>query len=604
MPSDPSIRRIMQEGTVWPEIIDLHDVDRLPSFPLEVLPERVRNMVEAVAVKHAAPIDFVASVALGALASIASRGFSIEPELGWTVPANLYMLAALPVALGKSPVYKALIAELVRIQSEWQIDARPAITMAETDKAIALGAALKAQKDASNGGKDIDVMEARQRARELALAADEICIPALPRIFSNEPTPEAIARICGGNGGALAILSDEGGEVFQLMSRYSGNGMANIGIYLSGYEGSSWTPDRASKDMPAIDRLTLTTVLCIQPSVLGDLGSDKANRERGLLARFLLCIPETHVGERPTVRASIPEHVQHEWNELLRELARQVHDREHTGVICLSKDARHEWQKMLDAAEPRIHPVRGDLRNCSDWGGKAQHHVARLAAVLHLASNPRGDEEVSGETMSNAVQVMNHYAEHVKVAFSMMTESPDQRIAAKVKRWILGRDEPTKEFSQRDAYQGTKGGVVKVTADILPALALLEELGYIAEKGTSDRREPGKAGREKSPIYEVNPSVSTPNTPTIPSNANSGGIGGSSVGVSNAKEDNRVASVTGPDEPDLDDDSKWDELYDRVKNLPDDSDELKALDDLGYLERDDLTVEERDHALRILRDAA
>jgi hypothetical protein len=59
-------------------------------------------------------------------------------------------------------------------------------------------------------------------------------------------------------------------------------------------------------------------------------------------------------------------------------------------------------------------------------------------------------------------------------------------------------------FSERDAFEGTKGRFKKVDA-LRPALALLINHGYVRPLGTDARTGPG---RRPSPVYQVNPLAS------------------------------------------------------------------------------------------------
>ena len=286
----------------WPEIVRLTASEPVDDFPIEELPDRVRAMVEAVAASTATPVDFPAGVALGAIAAIASRAVSIRPTGDtWTVPANLYYCAVLPSGEGKTPVHRELFGPLREIEREWQEEAREEIISAQTRKTIADNAAEKATRDAGRGtGSEADAIRLTQEA-------NAILVPPTPRLLTTEPTPEAVLRICGDIGGTLAIVNDEGAEVFQLTSRYSASGAANLGVYLAGFDGGPHTSDRVSRESPTIPRLTLSLVLAIQPSVLDELAREKANQDRGLLARFCSACPSRRSGRDRLAVPRFPE---------------------------------------------------------------------------------------------------------------------------------------------------------------------------------------------------------------------------------------------------------------------------------------------------------
>jgi replicative DNA helicase len=497
----------------WPVIVPLSGSGTPDPFPIEALPQGLRRMVVATAAATATPVDLPACVALGVLAVLAPRGLSIRPTgTPWTPPANLYVAVIAKSGESKTPVYRELLAPVVAIEAEWQEAMRDEILEARTRKAIAEQQAEKAMRDVSQGKPDRNGnVPSVTEALDLAKVADAIQVPPTPRLFTPEATPEALVRVCGVIGGTFAVVSDEGAEVFQLMSRYSSSGTANLGIYLSGYEGDQYTSDRATREPIHIDRLVLSVVLAIQPVVLDDLAAAKANRDRGLLPRFLWSMPTSQVGSRPTRRPDVPVDVRSEWTALVRRLADQVNGRTEPVVLEVDDEAQGIWWSWCETVEPRLHPDTGDLRQLVDWGNKHGGHVARLAALLHVGGGRPFEEKVSGSTMRSAITLWHYFADHAKCVFATMEETPDVRLARKVLHWIERNQR--KPFSQRDAWRGTQGGIVETTEDVKTGLAVLVGRGYLRPAPTAKT---GRAGRPTSPTFAVNPALATANNATNP----------------------------------------------------------------------------------------
>ena len=187
----------------------------------------------------------------------------------------------------------------------------------------------------------------------------------------------------------------------------------------------------------------------------------------------------------------------------------------------MSADAAEVWHSWREATEPRLDPHTGDLRGLVDWANKHPGHVARLAALLHLAAGGALDGEVSADTMSGAVALWDYFCAHAQRAFVVMSESPEARVAKKALGWIVRK--AVAEFSRRDLWQGVKGGIVQRAADLDPSLDLLTEHGYVMLLGPPvDKGQ----GRPHAPRYAVNPAIATPNTPNTRAQRVSGGIGG------------------------------------------------------------------------------
>jgi hypothetical protein len=441
---------------------------------------------------------------------------SVQPKPDWIAPANLYVAVVAPVGEAKTPVFNALMGPLYTLESDYRERQASAMNLAKAQKAAAVKAVQQAQDRLAKGrGSLVDLSSAVQ-------AADAVKVPNELRLVTNEPTPEALIQLCDRTGGTVAVVSDEGGEIFQLMSRYVIGGKSNLGVYLKGFDAQAYRSDRVGRDEIIIDRLTLTVVLTLQPAVLIDIADDRANRDRGLLGRFLMVQPESHVGYRPSYRPSVPETVSASWEALLGNIARQLLDRSEPFVLELSPEANEFFNSWFSSIETRLRPDTGDLRYCVDWANKAQGHVLRLAAILHVAQGTPDAElparlqqgglprpTISFNTMYAACMLWEYCAQHSIHLFDEMGARPETQIAKKVLRWLERNG--IKDFSQRDAFQAVKGGIVSSVEEVTAGLRVLEQHGYIRSEPAPER-----SGRGKPPgaCFTVNPNI--------------GGIGGTS----------------------------------------------------------------------------
>jgi len=463
----------------------------------------MREMVQALAKAHAMPVDLPGMIALGAVATLTARGVSVQPKPDWTAPANLYVAVVAAVGEAKTPVFNALMRPLYSIESDYRERAAAPLSLAKATKAAAQKAVQRVQDRVARGQATLaDLANA-------VAAADAVKVPDEMRLVTNEPTPEALIQLCDHTGGTVAVVSDEGGEIFQLMSRYVMGGKTNLGVYLKGYDAQAYRSDRAGREEIIIDRLTLTVALTLQPSVLIEIADDRTNRERGLLGRFLMVQPESNVGYRPSHRPSVPEAVSANWELLLRDIAERVLDRSEPVVLGLSDEAERFLNNWFSFIEPRLRPDTGDLRHCMDWANKAQGHVVRLAAVLHMAGLKTDgrlfepiSEPVSFNTMYAACRLWEYCAEHAIRLFSEMGARPETQIAKKVLRWIVRSR--VQDFSQRDAFQAVKGGIVDTVDDLAAGLRVLEQHGYLRPEPAPERSGPGKL---PGPHFTVHPNI-------------------------------------------------------------------------------------------------
>lgn len=107
--------------------------------------------------------------------------------------------------------------------------------------------------------------------------------------------------------------------------------------------------------------------------------------------------------------------------------------------------------------------------------------------------------EIDADTIARGIELGEYYLAHARAAFAEMGADIEIEGAKHVLAWIRRRG--LERFSERDAYQGTKGRFRKV-AEIRPALRLLADHNYIRQMPSPER---GGSGRKPSPIFEVNP---------------------------------------------------------------------------------------------------
>ena len=218
------VQESLEEFEAWPDVMPLGAGWTPPRFPIWVLPSRMREMVQALAKAHAVPVDLPAMIALGTVAALSARGVSVQPKPDWIAPANLYVAVVAGVGEAKTPVFNALMGPLYTLESEYRERQAPAINLAKAQRTAADKAVLRAQEGLVKGTATLaDLARAVQ-------AADAVKVPNELRLVTNEPTPEALIQLCARTGGTVAVVSDEGGEIFQLMSRYVMSGKSNLGV--------------------------------------------------------------------------------------------------------------------------------------------------------------------------------------------------------------------------------------------------------------------------------------------------------------------------------------------------------------------------------------
>lgn len=475
-----------------------------PVFPAHRLPPWLNDYVCEVARSLQTPVDLPALLVLSVLAAAAGGRASVEITPGWVEPLNLYTAVAMPPGARKTPVFQRVTRPLEDAEREAIEKAKPEIDDARLQHNIAKGQADKAEADAIRAS-DSAREEAENYAKAMRALANAAEVPVLPRLMADDATPEALASLLAAQGGRLAMFSDEG-EVFNMMAgRYStGN---NLGVYLKAHVGSPLRVDRKGRDAEFVQRPALTLGLTIQPGIMTRIAGIEGARARGLLGRFLWSIPPSNIGGRETRPGPVDPTIEVTYITRMRLLINALEPWRYpdTAVIVATSDADATLARFEAAIEKRM-GQGGDLAHIADWAAKLGGHVARIAALLHLADDPKGgcQRALQARHMDDAVHIGHWLIGHALIAFEAMAYDPVLDDAYLIARWMTGRE----VITRRDVQQSHARRFPRA-ADITPALEVLVDHGYLKVEPVRSR---SGGGRPSATRYRVNP-LNSENTP-------------------------------------------------------------------------------------------
>ena len=486
----------------WPAPTPLRSVAQLPTFPVEVFPEWLAQMVAATAADVQVPEDLPAMLALGVISAAATGSVEVGIRRDWTEPVHLYLAVAMPPGSAKSPVFRRMTAPVKKVAGELREEVAPLIKAAMARKRIFEEAAERAERAAARD----TTPEAVERAVSARIAADEVTVPIDPRLLVDDATPEELTSLLKKHGGRLAVLSDEAAIFTQMAGQYGDK--ANLDVYLKAHDGGELQVNRRERD-EAITRATMTIGVAVQPAVLEQLGGNAQLRGRGLTARFLYCLPPSLVGWREIETPLVPGEVRARYDEQVAAIAGALLPDPGKQPMLLRVDAEalavlNDFRRQI---EPRLRPDE-DLANLGGWIAKLAGHTARIAALLHLVHLPPeqwSTEGIGSSTMRGAVQLAWYFIHHALAAFDVMGADDTLRTAQRVLAWAERKGRP--QFSHRDAFDALRNSDLRKTTDLDAPLALLVNFGWLSPLPAPP---PGpQGGRRPSPSYAVHPSVVT-----------------------------------------------------------------------------------------------
>lgn len=486
-------------GPVWDEPVPLTGRRDLPGFPVHALPDWLGNMVAAVAEETQTPADLAGCLALAVVATAAGGRAMVCVRGRWREPVNLYTAVALDPGNRKSAVFALMTEPLMAVEKTLVELSGPARAEAETTARLAKAAADKAAAKAANAEAGMrDQLTAEAVA--LAQAADEIKVPCKPQLVADDVTPENLATLLTEQEGRISVLSPEGGIFDIIAGRYSG--APNMEVFLKGHAGDMVRVNRQGRDAQHIERPAVTMGLAVQPEVLESIGQIKGADGRGLLARFLYAQPESLVGRRNLTPQLIPDDVAATYAQHLGGLAMAMNGWTDPALLTLTPEADAVMLAYQKVTESRI-GKGGALAAVVKWASKRDGAVARIAGLLHLATHPDGawQSPIEAATLAAATELGDYFTAHAQHVFDAMGADPAQEAAHQVLTHL--RDTRFSGFTKRELFRQLSRGDFPAIADLDPALALLEEHGWLRQLPPPPRT--GRGGRPPSPRYEAHP---------------------------------------------------------------------------------------------------
>lgn len=449
------------------------------SFPVDALPRRVREYVLALAATTQTPADMVAMNALSALSVVAANRAWINGGSGWIEPLVFWGITALPPASRKSAVVAAVTRPLYAIERQFReehakdhqgAEERLAVAMKRRESLITKAAKVDSKDERDNLQAELD---------EIAQEIDELTVKAPPRLMIDDFTPEALGVALHNNDGHVGIITAEGGVFASISGRYQ-QGTPQLDLILKSYDGDPYRADRVGRDPVTIDRPAVVLGLTIQPHVLAETTKTPALRERGLMGRFMYCVPVDTVGTRSVDAPEMPHQFVESWHQLLDGIAKipVCDDDSALRTMLLDTDALELHRGFRAVLEPRLHGETGDLAFMADWAGKLAGRVLRLAGLLHLAEGHATVTPVSFDTMRSAVEIGEWALLHAVAVYGGWRGTQEHEGAIRVMRWIRRTGKP--EFTVKDVYEALRGQVwCNRSDDVKDALVVLAEAGWI-----------------------------------------------------------------------------------------------------------------------------
>ena len=442
------LRRLEADGggaaariDAWPKPEQIVPALAAPPYPIDALPDVVREAVQEVQGFLRAPLSMVAMSAVTAM-SLAAQGIGdVERAEGLRGPSSLFGITVAESGERKSACDN-FFAKPLREYEQARLDENlehvkdyEAELAAWTARMEALTAGLRKEKGKSATSADsVAELAEAQRAKPEA--------PRMPQMFYEDTTPEAIAWGLAKKWPSAAIMAAEGGMIL------GGHGMSketlvrNLALINILWDGASVTIDRRTKESFRVAGARLTVGIQVQPGLLLDFLQSTRGlaRSSGFLARFLIAWPESTQGYRdfceppPGFPALSAYHAQLR-TMLERQGTLDEHGRLTPRVLPLEPSAKQSWVAWHDNVEHSMRPTR-EMVDLKDVAAKAADNLARVAAVLAVFEDPTTTVVAERHICAGAA-LMNWHLQEARRFFGAIAPPQDLADAIALDTWLI-----------------------------------------------------------------------------------------------------------------------------------------------------------------------
>ncbi|WP_301390759.1 DUF3987 domain-containing protein [uncultured Duncaniella sp.] len=401
-----------------------------PSFPLEIFPKAIRDIIEALEEYENYNVDFTSASFLTVFAAAMGNTWSVRFMTGWVSRPIIYMVLVGSPSCGKTPPLQQAVAPLLKLDGEYDmIYCKEMETYRRWER-----------------------MSAKQRERHSL--PEEMKMPKRKCLVVVDSTVEALIGALRDNPRGVLIYKDEIDSLLSNFNRYNGS---DEGYFLSLFSGTPFKYSRKSNN----EHIFLANPYCsiigtTQPGRLGEQFGGK-RMMNGFSSRFLKVYPE--IDKMPSWNdTAMPDGVLEEWERIIRKVITVTPSTDQEGKatsieLMFSQDAKLRIIQWKDAVNNKAY-AETDSDAVRALCGKLETYLIRFCLVIqimHGICGESGMDEIEPRTAELAIRLTEYFRNmESRIAPEIETGILDNRFTE-----LLGnlRDSFTTAEAVREALQ-------------------------------------------------------------------------------------------------------------------------------------------------------
>ena len=400
------------------------------SFPLEIFPKAIRDIIEALEEYENYNVDFTAASFLTVFAAAMGNTWSVRFMTGWISRPIIYMVLVGSPSCGKTPPLQQAVAPLLKLDGEYDmIYCKEMETYRQWER-----------------------MSAKQREKHSLPEAMKM--PQRKCHVVVDSTVEALIGALRDNPRGVLIYKDEIDSLLSNFNRYNGS---DEGYFLSLFSGTPFKYSRKSSN----EHIFLANPYCsiigtTQPGRLGEQFGGK-RMMNGFSSRFLKVYPE--IDEMPSWNdTAMPDSVLEEWERIIRRVITVTPSTDQEGKatsieLLFSQEAKLRVIQWKDEVNNKAY-AETDSDAVRALCGKLETYLVRFCLVIqimHCICGESGMDKIEPGTAELAIRLTEYFRNmESRIAPEIETGILDNRFTE-----LLGnlRDSFTTAEAVREALQ-------------------------------------------------------------------------------------------------------------------------------------------------------
>ena len=401
-----------------------------PSFPLEIFPKAIRDIIEALEEYENYNVDFTSASFLTVFAAAMGNTWSVRFMTGWVSRPIIYMVLVGSPSCGKTPPLQQAVAPLLKLDGEYDmIYCKEMETYRRWER-----------------------MSAKQREKHSL--PEEMKMPQRKCHVVVDSTVEALIGALRDNPRGVLIYKD---EIDSLLSNFNRYNSSDEGYFLSLFSGTPFKYSRKSNN----EHIFLANPYCsiigtTQPGRLGEQFGGK-RMMNGFSSRFLKVYPE--IDKMPSWNdTAMPDGVLEEWERIIRKVVTVTPSTDQEGKatsieLLFSQESKLRIIQWKDEVNNKVY-AETDSDAVRALCGKLETYLVRFCLVIqimHCICGESGMDKIEPGTAELAIRLTEYFRNmESRIAPEIETGILDNRFTE-----LLGnlRDSFTTAEAVREALQ-------------------------------------------------------------------------------------------------------------------------------------------------------